>query len=176
MGEVFSMNEWLRRYIAEQDQAYAESLMDENWGATVARIEPAKHGPGAPEGSRNNPAGRGGKMEETNAGNSDINQTKQADTRKRSNKDPERIIARLKRDAATDPQAQSLLEAVTNRSIRPYAAAKAMGWVKPMRSIPVDTPEAAIRALLRPWPWPPAAGSTIFEIADCPWADGPIGP
>ena len=148
------MNEWLRRYIAEKDQAHAESLMDENWGATVARIEPAKDGPGAPEGTVNNQSGvnQYSKKDEDNVVNSDINQTKQADTRKRSNKDPERIIARLKRDAATDSQAQSLLEAVTNRSIRPYAAAKAMGWVKPMRSIPVDTPEAAIRALLRPWP------------------------
>ena len=110
--------------------------------------------PGAPEGAVNNLAGvnQYSKKDEDNDGNSDINQTKQADTRKRSNKDPERIIARLKRDAATDPQAQTLLEAVTNRSIRPYAAAKAMGWVKPMRSIPVDSPEAAIRALLRAWP------------------------
>lgn len=68
---------------------------------------------------------------------------------KRSNKDPERILARLKRDAAEDHQAADLLKQVETGDIKPRRAALEMGWIKPTRSIPIDTPEASIKALLR---------------------------
>ena len=45
-------------------------------------------------------------------------------------KSPERIIARLKRDAATDTQAASLLASIEAGELKPYRAAVEMGWVK----------------------------------------------
>lgn len=46
-------------------------------------------------------------------------------------KSPSRIIARLKRDAASDPQAEALLGSIEAGDIKPYRAAVEMGWVKP---------------------------------------------
>lgn len=43
----------------------------------------------------------------------------------------ETIIARLKRDAATNPQAEALLGSIDAGDIKPYRAAVEMGWVKP---------------------------------------------
>jgi hypothetical protein len=66
--------------------------------------------------------------------NGDMN-TKRA---KRSNHNPERIIARLKRDKDDDAlapetreKAKSLLSDIEKGEVKPYGAAKAMGWVKP---------------------------------------------
>lgn len=84
----------LRRYIAEKDPTHAESLMDENWGATVARIKAAKDGPGAPKGNQNAVKG-----ERNNIVNCDIDLEPKKDSSNRSNGNPVRIIARLKRDA-----------------------------------------------------------------------------
>lgn len=46
-------------------------------------------------------------------------------------KSPSRIIARLKRDATTDPKAEALLGSIEAGDIKPYRAAVEMGWVKP---------------------------------------------
>lgn len=46
-------------------------------------------------------------------------------------KSPERIIARLKRDAETDTHAAALLVSIEAGDLKPYRAAVEMGWVKP---------------------------------------------
>ena len=56
----------------------------------------------------------------------------------------DRLAARLKRD---HPAIAARVANGEFKSIR--AAALEAGIVKPMRSVPVDTPDAAIRALLR---------------------------
>lgn len=61
-----------------------------------------------------------------------------------SSNDKNRLAARIKRD---HPDIAARVANGEFKSIR--AAALEAGIVKPMRSIPVDTPEAAIRALLR---------------------------
>lgn len=50
--------------------------------------------------------------------------------RKTGANSPERIIARLKRDAATDTHAAALLGSIESGDIKPYRAAVDMGWVK----------------------------------------------
>lgn len=99
----------------------------------VDSVEAAKK-PGAPEGTVNNPYGIGGKSGKVayidNVGNSDVINKPKKDTRKRGNKDPERIISRLKRDAETDPKAAALLGSIEAGDIKPFKAAKEMGWVK----------------------------------------------
>lgn len=51
--------------------------------------------------------------------------------RKTGSQSPERIIARLKRDAETNPKAQALLDTLEAGDISARAAAIEMGWVKP---------------------------------------------
>lgn len=80
----------------------------------IAEIEPCVHIGGGMDGNNQ-------------VGNSDLIK----DTRKRSNRDPERIIARLKRDAETDTHAAALLGSIEAGDIKPYRAAVEMGWVKP---------------------------------------------
>lgn len=53
-----------------------------------------------------------------------------AKERKTGANSPERIIARLKRDAATDTLAAALLGSIEAGDIKPYRAAVEMGWVK----------------------------------------------
>ena len=50
--------------------------------------------------------------------------------KRKSSQSPERIIARLKRDAATDTHAAALLGSIEAGDIKPYRAAVDMGWVK----------------------------------------------
>jgi len=65
----------------------------------IASIEPARK-QGAPEGSGNNPQGRAGKQEETKRANCEFSSGGKPKRKPgKSNGDPERIIARLKRDA-----------------------------------------------------------------------------
>ncbi|NEV61662.1 hypothetical protein [Thiorhodococcus minor] len=85
----------------------------------------------------NNPDGLGGKSGKKadidNVANGDVSK----DTRKRSNHAPERVIARLKRDKAdadlpedVRQQASVMLAGISSGEIKPYKAAKAMGYVK----------------------------------------------
>ena len=52
------------------------------------------------------------------------------DSDRKGSRSPERIIARLKRDAATDTLAAALLGSIEAGDIKPYRAAIDMGWVK----------------------------------------------
>lgn len=52
------------------------------------------------------------------------------DKAKRGNR-ADYFIARLKRDAATNPQAAALLGSIEAGDLKPYRAAVEMGWVKP---------------------------------------------
>ena len=80
--------------------------------------------PGAPVGNQN--AAKGEENKWTNC------PVDCASKRKRkSQNSPERIIARLKRDAASDPHAEALLGSIEAGDIKPYRAAVEMGWVKP---------------------------------------------
>jgi hypothetical protein len=69
---------------------------------------------------------------------------KATDNNKSFNGDSQQyLIARLKRD---NPQ---LAESVIRGELTAHAAALAAGFRKPTKSIPVDSPESAVRALLR---------------------------
>jgi hypothetical protein len=57
--------------------------------------------------------------------------------------DPTYTLARLKRDAP------ELAKLVIDGELSPNAAAIQAGFRKPTRTIPIDTPDAAVRALLR---------------------------
>lgn len=50
---------------------------------------------------------------------------------RKGSRSPERIIARLKRDAESDPKAEALLGSIEAGDLKPYRAAVEMGWVKP---------------------------------------------
>ena len=67
-------------------------------------------------------------------------------------------LSRLKKDAP------ALFEAVKAGKLSSHAAALEAGIRRPMRSIPVDTPEAAIRALLRVFPFRLLAGGTFGGV------------
>lgn len=54
-----------------------------------------------------------------------------AKERKTGSQSPERIIARLKRDAETDPKAAALLDSLEAGDISARGAALEMGWIKP---------------------------------------------
>ncbi len=69
--------------------------------------------------------------------------------RKSSPKERNSKPGTLRRLARSRPD---LLARVESGELSAHAAAVQAGIRKPMRSIPVDTPEAAIRALLRAWP------------------------
>lgn len=86
----------------------------------VASVEPAKPR-GAPVGNQNAAKGKE---------NKDANSTIVSPKTKGSTKS-ETIIARLKRDATTDPKAEALLGSIEAGDIKPYRAAVEMGWVKP---------------------------------------------
>ena len=66
-------------------------------------------------------------------------------------------LSRLKKDAP------ALFEAVKDGKLSAHAAALEAGIRRPMRSIPVDTPEAALRALLR-----------VFTVTDLAQALGRV--
>ena len=51
--------------------------------------------------------------------------------KRKSQNSPERIIARLKRDAASDPHAEALLGSIEAGDIKPYRAAVEMGLRQP---------------------------------------------
>ena len=71
-------------------------------------------------------AGRKAKEDEVNQdANSNLNKRTKGSTKS------ETIIARLKRDAASDPHAEALLGSIEAGDIKPYRAAVEMGWVKP---------------------------------------------
>ena len=90
----------------------------------VASVEPAGSHGGARDG-----AGRPAKDAEVNqVANCALNKPKRKPGK--SNADPERVIARLKRDASDNPKAGELLSQIETGEIKPYKAAKAMGYVK----------------------------------------------
>ena len=95
--------------------------------------------------------------------NAEVNSLRDKQKPRWGSKDPERIVSRLKRDAKTDTRAAEMLTKIERGEVKPYRAAKEMGYVKPMRSIPIDTPEAAIRALLR-----------VFTVTDLAQALGRV--
>ena len=86
-----------------------------------ASVDPSDTHGGAREG-----AGRKAKEGDVNQGEN-FPLKKQ---RKTGANSPERIIARLKRDAATDTHAAALLGSIEAGDIKPYRAAVDMGWVK----------------------------------------------
>ena len=127
MGQVFSMGAHLRRFIAEEDPTHAAALLEQSLTAIEkVKATMAK----APELKA---TGRPRADEEKG--------TKQVPLSKGGN---DRLAARLKRD---HPAIAARVANGEFKSIR--AAALEAGIVKPMRSVPVDTPDAAIRALSR---------------------------
>ena len=85
------------------------------------KMEPAK-AQGAPVGNQN-----AAKGEENKGNNITFETTNQAKRGTRA----DYFIARLKRDAASDPHAEALLGSIEAGDIKPYRAAVEMGWVKP---------------------------------------------
>lgn len=131
MGLVFTMGAHLRRYITEEDPTHAATLLEQSLTAIDrARATMAKAPELQPEGRPKKDS-----KPKDSLGFRNYGQTK------------ERLAARLKRD---HPAIAARVAKGEFKSIR--AAALEAGIVKPMRSIPVDTPEAAIRALLRVFP------------------------
>ena len=128
MGQVFSMGAHLRRFIAEEDPTHAAALLEqsltaiEKVKATMAKAPELK------------PTGRPSGQDEKVA-NGHLS---------KGSNHKDRLAARLKRD---HPDIAARVSNGEFKSIR--AAALEAGIVKPMRSVPVDTPDAAIRALLR---------------------------
>jgi hypothetical protein len=83
--------------------------------------------PADSHGGKREGAGRKAKDE-------DGNQSANRDLKKKqgkSNDNPERVIARLKRDAETDPKAQAILDTLEAGDISARGAALEMGWIKP---------------------------------------------
>ena len=138
---------WLARVLdAHEDQAEREAAFsalrqeipdfdarveDERLKVRNRQTEPETAHGGAREG-----AGRKAKEGDVNQGEN-FPLKKQ---RKTGANSPERIIARLKRDAATDTHAAALLGSIEAGDIKPYRAAIDMGWVKtpslaPIRSL-----------------------------------------
>ena len=106
----------LRQEIADFDARVDEERLKMRNRQTVPETT---HG-GSREG-----AGRKAKEE-------DANQETNCHLKKRkSSQSPERIIARLKRDAETNPHAEALLGSIEAGDLKPYRAAVEMGWVKP---------------------------------------------
>lgn len=116
--------------------------------------EPARK-PGVQEGVVNNPAGLGGKSGKKADIDKDdnINFIKEPKKKSKGGTNPEYVIARLKRDQATDPKAAEVFKRVEAGEVSPHAAAKAMGWVAPTKTIPISEPRKAIEALMKVWSW-----------------------
>ena len=122
----------MRRYIAEEDPTHAAVLLEQS----LTAIEKVKETMAkAPE------------LKPTGRPRADDEKGKDSLPFRNKGQTKERLAARLKRD---HPDIAARVANGEFKSIR--AAALEAGIVKPMRSIPVDTPEAAIRALLRAWP------------------------
>ena len=85
-----------------------------------ASVEPAK-AHGAPAGNQNAAKGDENKVDNINF---------VSDGKRKGGTRQEYIIARLKRDAATDTHAAALLGSIEAGDIKPYRAAIDMGWVK----------------------------------------------
>ena len=138
MGLVFSMGAHLRRFIAEKDPQHAAVLLE----GILAQVDLARRqtDPASPEFVR-----RGGdrKSEGIKASNTSFDNEKPSNTRNKGSVDKPGTLRRL---ARSHPD---LLARVESGELSAHAAAVQAGIRKPMRSIPVDTPEAAIRALLR---------------------------
>lgn len=105
----------LRELIPDYDQRVA--------GGVVARVEVAGTHGGKREG-----AGRKGK---------DFNQVEHFDLKKKkrtgnNNASPDRVIARLKRDATEDPKARRLLKRLEKGELSARQAGLEMGYVKPV--------------------------------------------
>jgi hypothetical protein len=108
----------------------------------VVSVEPAGSHGGAREGAGRPSADLVASVEPVKGqGNQGINCPSNNETGKRKRKsqnDPERIIARLKRDKDDDAlapetreKAKSLLSDIEKGKVKPYRAAVEMGWVKP---------------------------------------------
>ncbi|MBK1655359.1 hypothetical protein [Allochromatium vinosum] len=81
------------------------------------KVETAKgHG-----GARENAGRKGKDRENKSSGNLPLEKPKR--NKGNGNADPERVIARLKRDAATDPKAEALLQQVAGNNISARQAA-----------------------------------------------------
>jgi hypothetical protein len=109
-GPLFDAHEFIKAYETGKGAEYIE------------RVKPADTHGGKREG-----AGRKAKDE-------DGNQSANRDLKKKqgkSNDNPERVIARLKRDAETDPKAQAILDTLEAGDISARGAALEMGWIKP---------------------------------------------
>ena len=142
MGQVFSMGAHLRRFIAEKDPQHAAALLEQSLTAIEkVKATMAKAPDDAPKRGE---VGRGRESRSDNV-----------TSKGRGNGDTY-LAARLKRD---HPAIAARVANGEFKSIR--AAALEAGIVKPMRSVPIDTPDAAIRALLR-----------VFTITDLAQALG----
>jgi hypothetical protein len=120
----------LRRYIAEEDPTHAAVLLEQS----LTAIEKAK----ATMDKAPDNAPKRGEVGRGRENRSDNIRPNKGGTSK------DRLAAKIKRD---HPDIAARVANGEFKSIR--AAALEAGIVKPMRSIPVDTPDAAIRALLR---------------------------
>lgn len=128
-GPLFDAHDFIRAYEEGKGSEYM---------AMVASVEPAGRHGGAREG-----AGRPAK-EQSGVDQGEVNQSANCALNKpkrksgKSNADPEKVIARLKRDrtdealpAETREKAGFLLAGIERGEVKPYKAAKAMGYVKP---------------------------------------------
>jgi hypothetical protein len=124
----------LRRYIAEEDPVHAEEIVDQNITDLKVQVDLARRqtDPASPEFVKPEGAkGIGRRVSNTDA---------LSGTDRNSKPGTLRRLARSRPD---------LLARVESGELSAHAAAVEAGIRKPMRSIPVDTPDAAIRALLR---------------------------
>jgi len=128
MGQVFSMGAHLRRFIAEKDPQHAAALLEQS----LTAIEKAK----ATMAKAQERSGRGGDRRSDNA-----RSKLQSNFDNKQGNSSGYLADRLKRD---HPDIAARVANGEFKSIR--AAALEAGIVKPMRSIPVDTPPEALQA------------------------------
>ena len=132
MGHIFTIGQFLRDYIAEHEPAKRDRLIEHKQQEIAEKAKQAVDKPLAAD-----PVAAG------KAGPGRGNKTVGNDKRFTGNQDMTYTLRRLARD---NPD---LLELVAKGNLSPNAAAVQAGFRKPTRSIPIDTPEAAVKALLR---------------------------
>jgi hypothetical protein len=136
LGHIFSLGSFLRDYIAEHEPGKRERLLKNKKAEIAEKIaEAGKHPlPIVDPESLSEWGAMGGR------GNKGVRNTNGF---KASTQDQTYTLRRLARD---NP---GLLDKVESGELSPNAAAIQAGFRKPTRTIPIDTPDAAVRALLR---------------------------
>lgn len=157
MGQVFTMGAHLRRYIAERDPEHAKAVLDDALREIQTAVDLARNDPlkahrrptteevaAQVEAARQVPMGHDGQIDK--GSNTTFNDRGQTYT-----------LRRLARDRP------DLLDRIQAGELTANAAAIEAGFRRPMKSVPVDSPESAVRALLK-----------VFSIEDLVRAVGVI--